>query len=235
MQLARWDGQRAHQCGPGVGHGKADLVCKISDSYLGIGDKVLVRGKDFSSLDDVQAILAADAEYAGKSAILAELVYPSPSIELSSDGFGQVHTLDLITMRTRNGVKVLTVLLWTNCEGWSSHSTTAGYVVDVHSETIVANAAWYSPSFVHQSSSLIGKRLPGVRVACEKAIAAHECCDLPWLTTVGWDAMLTADGVVFFEGNVANYRTPRRMFLSPQLLSGFWHECRGEGSPVPWM
>ena len=38
---------------------------------------------------------------------------------------------------------------------------------------------------------------------------------------------------MFFEGNVAAYRTPRRMFLAPQLLSGFLRECRGDGSPVP--
>ena len=37
---------------------------------------------------------------------------------------------------------------------------------------------------------------------------------LGWLTTVGWDAMLTDDGAVFFEGNVAAYRTPRRMFIA---------------------
>ena len=40
-------------------------------------------------------------------------------------------------------------------------------------------------------------------------MAAHEASTLPWLTTVGWDGMLTPEGVVFFEGNVAAYRTPR--------------------------
>ena len=45
--------------------------------------------------------------------------------------------------------------------------------------------------------------------------------------------MLTDDGVFFFEGNVAAYRTPRRMFLTPNLTWEFLKEYRGEGSPVP--
>ena len=37
-------------------------------------------------------------------------------------------------------------------------------------------------------------------------------------------AMLTPDGVSFFEGNVAAYRTPRRMFLTPKLTAEFLRE-----------
>ena len=92
---------------------------------------MLTRGVDFTSLSDIQRILAADPEYAGKHAILCEFVQPDPAIRLSSDGFGAVHSLDIVTMRTRAGVKVLTCLLWTDCDGWSSHSTHAGYLVDV--------------------------------------------------------------------------------------------------------
>jgi len=229
LQLASWDGATAHDVGPGVIHGRCNLVCKISDSYLGIGDRVLVRGKaaggDFDSLADLQQILGADAEYDGKPAIISEFIHPAQDVRVSSDGFGQVHSLDILTMRTKaGGVRVLTVLLWTDCDGWSSHSCTAGYVVDVHSETVVAPTAWYSPAFAKQRSNLLGMRLPGVREACEKACAAHAASELPWLYTVGWDAMLTPDGVVFFEGNVAAYRTPRRMFLTPQLTAGFLQE-----------
>ena len=72
-----------------------------------------------------------------------------------------------------------------------------------------------------QTSNLLGKKVPGLRDACEKAVAAHAESDLPWLTTVGWDAMITSDGVFFFEGNVAAYRTPRRMFLTPSLTTEF--------------
>jgi len=234
-QLASWDGSAAHDVGPGIKHGHANLVCKISDSYLGIGDKVLERGKDFNNLSDVHRILEADPQYAGKKAILAELIQPDPNVRVSSPGFGSVHSLDIVTTRTKSGVKVLTVLLWTDCESWSSHSCTAGYLVDVETETVVAPTAWYSPYFARQQSSLIGARLPGVKEACEKAVAAHTATSLPWLTTVGWDAMLTADGVYFFEGNVAAYRTPRRMFLTPELTAAFFREFRGPGSPVPWL
>ena len=45
--------------------------------------------------------------------------------------------------------------------------------------------------------------------------------------------MLTDDGAVFFEGNVAAYRTPRRMFIAPAATREFLKEFRGEGSPVP--
>ena len=72
-----------------------------------------------------------------------------------------------------------------------------------------------------------------MRDACKAAVAAHSLIKFPWLTSVGWDAMLTDEGAVFFEGNVAAYRTPRRIFLSPQLLDGFFEEWRGHGSPVP--
>jgi len=179
-------------------------------------------------------------------------------------------------------LQVLTVLLWTDCSDWSSHSCEAGYLIDVHSETIVAPTAWYSPYFAKQNSKLLGVRLPGVREACAKAVAAHEASELPWLTTVGWDAMITDDGasaraaskpsrarplahalprtlprarlavdmrltteplpacpppplagVYFFEGNVAAYRTPRRIFLTPSITRAFFEEFRGEGSPVP--
>ena len=233
LPLARWDGSRAHDVGPGAAHGSSDIVCKISDSYLGIGDKVLRRGIDFDSLADIQRLLEADPEYAGKTAILCELVHPAKGITISSKGFGAVHSLDIVTVRTKAGVRVLTYLLWTDCDTWSSHSCQAGYLIDVRTETIVAPASWYAPHFATFPASLIGSSVPGVREACAKAIAAHEHSSLPWLTSVGWDAIIADEGVVFFEGNVAAYRTPRRVFLSPQLLSCFLQELRGEGSPVP--
>ena len=236
-QLARWDGSAAHDVGPGVSHGASSLVCKIADSYLGIGDKVLTRGKaaggDFDTLEDIQSILGGDAEYGGRQANLCEFITPSKSVRVSSEGFSSVHSLDIVTTRTKAGVKVLTVLLWTDCTDWSSHTCEAGYLVDVHSETVVAPTAWYSPYFAKQNSKLLGRSLPGIREACAKAIAAHEASELPWLTTVGWDAMITDDGVYFFEGNVAAYRTPRRMMLTPSLIMEFFDEFRGVGSPVP--
>jgi hypothetical protein len=83
-----------------------------------------------------------------------------------------------------------------------------------------------------ESAPLIGLKVNGVRAACLSAIAAHEevlNSGHGWLTTIGWDCMITDDGPVFFEGNVAAYRTPRRMTLSPRLARGFrkWMRTRG--------
>ena len=96
--------------------------------------RVLKRGKDFTSREEVEAILLNDPEYKGKAAVLAEFTRPTETLTLSSKEYGAVHSLDIVTMRTSDGVKVLTVLLWTDCDGWSSHSTHAGYLVDVDTE-----------------------------------------------------------------------------------------------------
>lgn len=86
-------------------------------------------GGDFDNLADIQAILEADPEYAGKPAFLSEFITPAQDLAISSENFGAVHAIDIVTMRTRAGVKVLNVLLWTDCEEWTSHSCSAGYVV----------------------------------------------------------------------------------------------------------
>ena len=140
----------------------------------------VAKGGDFDSLADIQRLLAADPEYAGKVAILCELVHPARGITIASKGFGRVHSLDIVTLRTKAGkqtkprapptrrlsscarlkaraltpicalarvcalpgVRVLTCLLWTDCDTWSSHSCQAGYLIDVRTETIVAPASW---------------------------------------------------------------------------------------------
>mmetsp|Transcript_29267 Transcript_29267/g.93194 ORF Transcript_29267/g.93194 Transcript_29267/m.93194 type:complete len:429 (+) Transcript_29267:183-1469(+) len=232
-QLGAWDGAAVADVGKGIAHGKRDIVCKISDSYLGIGDHVFKRGIDFTTREDIQATLSKDPMYAGKRAVLSELVRPSSSIQISAPGFSQVHSLDILTLRTPTGVKILSVLLWTDCTGWSSHSATSGYLVDVETETIVAPTAWYAPHFAAmESAPLVGLKVDGVRAACLTAMAAHEevlKSGQNWLTTIGWDCMMTTDGPVFFEGNVAAYRTPRRMTLTAGLSRGFrrWMRTRG--------
>lgn len=232
LQLGAWDGAALHDVSRGVESGGCDLVCKISDSYLGIGDRVFKRGVDFVTRGEVEDVLRADPLYAGKPAVLCEIVSPSASLEVSSDGYGPVHSLDILTLRTGEGAKVLSVVLWTDCTTWSSHSAAAGYLVDVETETIVAPTAWYAPYFASMQAPLVGQRVPGAREACLKAMAAHDASELEWLTCVGWDAMITDEGPTFFEGNVAAYRTPRRMALSLSLADGFrsWMATRGKRS-----
>ena len=49
----------------------------------------------------------------------------------------------------------------------------------------------------------------------------HAMAEQPWLKMIGWDAMLAHGGPpVFFEGNYAQMRLPRRVFLSWENL---WH------------
>lgn len=172
---------------------------------MGIGDSFWNHGKDFKSEEDLIAKLRAN--YHGQNAHVLELVRPKKSLG--------VHSMDILTMRTPDDdVRVCSALLWTDCTTDSSHSCRAGYVLDVKTEKIVAPASWYSPAFVTMDKPLIGTKFPGVKASAEKAVAAHKSIEHKWLTVVGWDMMVTEDDIVFFEGNFAAYRAPRRIFLS---------------------
>ena len=107
-ELGTWDGKALKQTGPGIKGN--DLVVKLPDSYLGIGDAFWRhgKGKDYQEVADLTKRL--EKEYAGKEAIVLDLVRPHPK--------QGVHSLDIITIRAPGGdVKVLSVLLWTDCSG----------------------------------------------------------------------------------------------------------------------
>ncbi len=232
QQLGVWDGAKLHDVGAGIDSSRHSLVCKIVDSYLGIGDRTFVRGGEressgFEYREQIEQRLEKDAEYDGKRALLCELVSPTTQARLSADGYdNNVHSLDIVTLRTNDGVIVVSVVLWTDCTDWSSHSASAGYLVDYESETVVKPCSFYAPYFATQPSSLVGRKVPGAREAVRMAVAAHGACPVPWVNGVGWDAMITDDGPVFFEGNVAAFRLPRRMTLTPELNASFllWME-----------
>eukprot|EP00659_Diplonema_papillatum_P022207 gene22207-34080_t len=208
-QLGRWSGsalEMAHSLG------KCDVVVKLPDSFLGIGDSFWSYGKEYSSMQDLETALKAN--YDGKEALVLEMVRPKKSLG--------VHSIDIVTVRTPNDdVKILSCLLWTDCTTSSSHSCRAGYTIDVETETITAAAAWYSPFFATMDTPLIGTQMHGVRQACITAVAAHRALGEKWLTAVGWDAMIMEDELVFFEGNFAGARTPRRIFLSLECVLEF--------------
>uniref|UniRef100_A0A7S2ALL6 Alpha-L-glutamate ligase-related protein ATP-grasp domain-containing protein n=2 Tax=Octactis speculum TaxID=3111310 RepID=A0A7S2ALL6_9STRA len=199
-----------------------DLVLKITDSYLGIGDKFLDFGKDYNGKEDVERMLKEDMfqgplgtmdDYNDKDVLLLELVRP--------DEVHGVHSFDILTLMTANGPKVLSVLYWGDCTNSSSHSARAGYTVDVVSETIYGPASWYSVPFATMEPKLVGTKLPGIKGACEKALLAHaESYErFPHLKMIGWDAMyLKNKDIVFFEGNFASARIPRRIFLGHKQL-----------------
>jgi len=118
----------------------------------------------------------------------------------------------------RGDIKVLSCLLWTDCPSWTTHTCTSGYSVDINTGVIYAPVPWYSFAFAQrqdelQHSSLIGQTVPGLDKLLNHAVAAHAASEIPWLTSVGWDAMLTDHGFVFFEGNLGCGRLPRRIFF----------------------
>lgn len=172
---------------------------------MGMGDLFWNAGKDFKCEADI--VNKLKEEYTGRKVHVLELVRPKKELG--------VHSIDILTIRTPDDdVKVLSVVLWTDCTQSSSHSTRAGYVIDCETEKIVSAADWYSVSFVKMKKPLIGTKFPGVKKACEMAVAGHKSISYKWLPVVGWDLMVTEDELVFFEGNFAGARTPRRMFLS---------------------
>jgi len=88
-------------------------------------------------------------------------------------------------------------------------------MVNANTEEVIAPVAWYSAFFSKMENKLTGRKIPGIRRACEEAVASHKAIEHKWLTVVGWDCMLTdKDEFTFFEGNFAGARTPRVMFLN---------------------
>jgi len=209
-EVGRWTGDRVEWLYP---LGSSDVVVKLPDAYLGIGDSFWNHGEDYNTQKDLEQRLAK--EYEGKTALVLELVRPKKAMG--------VHSLDMVTLRTPDDqVKVLSVILWTDCTTSSSHSCHAGYTVDIESETIVAPVSWYSPFFSKQKSPLIGTKCPGLKAAVEQCVQAHNNLSEKWLVAVGWDCMIQeGDVAVFFEGNFAGARTPRRIFLSWTLMKEF--------------
>jgi len=254
-QLGRWENDCLSEVGPGLDTGKCDLVCKITDSYIGLGDILFKRGVDFhmhrsvmdelrpeptnddasddsaSSVTLITNRLANNELYHGKVALLSELIAPvqREHVRLSNEGFSNVHSFDILTVKDSKGeVKVLSCLLWTDCHSWTTHTCTTGYAVDIESGRISAPVPWYSFAFAKREdelrrSSLIGASVPGIHELLDKAVAAHAASDLPWLKSVGWDAMLTDNGFVFFEGNLGCGRLPRRIFFDGSSVN-YWLE-----------
>jgi len=224
-RLGSWDGKSLTM---GFKLEDSDLVVKLPDSYLGIGDSFWDFKKSNSGVDDTSSYTGlADLKaklqitYVGKPALVLEKVKPKKGMFVSHQpGCSDVHSIDIITVRTPdNDVRVMSVLLWADCTTSSSHSTRAGYTVDVNTETVCGAASWYSTYFASMETPLTGMKLNGIRDACAAAVQAHKNIEYEWLTVVGWDAMMMEKELVFFEGNYAGARTPRRIFLSSAHLS----------------
>lgn len=203
--------------------GKEDVVIKVMDESNGCGDAFLLHGDGPGMVRggaDVEEYLRAQPAYKGNRALILEWIRPAAGQE--------VHTLDILTVAQPNGdIELVTLLYWGDCSnGKTSHTTRAGYVVDAAKEEITATCKWYAPGFAEMTPTLqysIGHKLPGVAEACQMMVEAHRSAmiEQPWLKMIGWDAMISHGGPpVFFEGNYAQMRTPRRVFLTWETL---WH------------
>ena len=152
---------------------QSDLVIKVPDSYLGIGDSFWNYGTDYlmdadkdSKGKTLQEML--DKNYDGQEVLVLELVRPAKHLG--------VHSLDILTIRTPDDdVKVLSVILWDNCTTSSSHSCQEGYMVDVETEEVVSAAAWYCAAFSDMNTPRLGQKFPGVKKVC--MLAAARCVD----------------------------------------------------------
>ena len=193
----------------------ADIVLKIPDSYLGIGDKFLVFGEDFSTVGDIEEIIQTEKIYNGKEVLVLSWIRPKEEMG--------VHLLDFLTISSADeGFKVANVILWTDCTGPTTHTCQSGYLVDVETETITGTTPWYSAHFANQKKELVGLKIPGVKTALRQAVRAHELIPHKWCRAIGWDCMITRDGTpVFFEGNLAAHRVPRRVSLHYKIADLF--------------
>ena len=231
-ELGRWEesaeGSGVWRVTWSVPLGKRDVVIKVLDESNGCGDAFLLHydgaaaggagacDGTVTSEAAVEAYLASQPRYRGTSALVLEWIRPAEDQE--------VHTLDILTVAQPDGsIELVTLLYWGDCaNGRTSHSTRAGYVVDAIEEEIASTGKWYAPGFAGMRPDPgrafgIGHKLPGVAAACQLMAEAHRSAmrEQPWLRMIGWDAMIARNGPpVFFEGNYAQMRTPRRVFLS---------------------
>jgi len=225
LELGRWTEVEKGVWGikwKGDGMARQDVVIKVCDESNGIGDAFLLYGEGEGKVSGpraVEAFMANDVAYKGKEALILEWIRPANGQE--------VHTLDIVTIAQPDGeIELLSVLYWGDCsDGKTSHSTKAGYVLDADGEKLAATCKWYAPGFSTMKPTKaryqIGHTLPGVAESCKLMIEAHRSAMLeqPWLKMIGWDMMLAANGPpVFFEGNYAQMRLPRRVFLSWDVM-----------------
>ena len=128
---------------------------------------------------------------------------------------------------------MVSTYLWTNCggDGDTSHSRRAGYAIDVRDGSVDGNTGHYSPFFNSQiryrDDNILKLRFPEISDACQIAVEAHKMAVeiYPWCPAIGWDCMIDEDGqMVFFEGNQASYRLPRRIFMCFDNLVDFLRE-----------
>eukprot|EP00116_Pleurobrachia_bachei_P003965 sb/3464227/ len=182
------------------------VLVKVVDSCMGVGDKFLTRGTHYNTRVEIESLM--EESYEGKSCILLRVVRPLPRLG--------VHSLDILTARASDGsVMLVDVIVWSGSATDSSHSATRNYMIHPETGEACNYGRWYNPNFAGTGSEGLGVIYPGVKEAVQLALTAHRNLPYDWLKVIGWDCMITEDGsVVFFEGNLAAWRCPRRLFLT---------------------
>ena len=189
------------------------LLIKVTDSCMGIGDLFLKRTSDYETAEDLEEIFRN--KYLGKPCLLIEFITAHPRLK--------VHSLDILTAKDPAGnVQLIDIVVWAGSASETSHGATDCYMIDPKSGMTCNYGKWYNPNFVNTSSEGLGVQYPGVSEAVLTAMKTHRNLPYPWLSVVGWDCMVTEDSdMVFFEGNLAAWRCPRRLFLSFRNLIYF--------------
>ena len=182
------------------------VVIKVANSCMGVGDVFLKKSTDYSSVSDIEDIFRT--KYQDRKCLLLELIRPKKDLG--------VHSLDILTARDSQGrVQLVDVIVWAGSKSATSHGATAAYMIDPKTERACTLGDWYNPNFVGTTPTGLGMRYPNVGEAVNLALHTHRNLPYPWLNVVGWDCMVTEDSsIVFFEGNLAAWRCPRRLFLS---------------------
>jgi len=224
--IFKWNGKQIEVLYP-VREGQK-VICKLANSYLGIGDIVTQCGPEpakpeagvvyFKDYDALSTYLAGIEEYKGEAAFGTEFLQPIKHLG--------VHQTDILTIKLPQSgkVKVLRCLYWGDCTGHTSHSATSAYFMDIKTERISNPIHWYSVSFKDGPEDKVGFRVPRTLEACAKAVEMHQVIAsdsaTSWCNGIGWDCMVTAENEpqVFFEGNFAGSRFRRHIFASPQIL-----------------
>ena len=210
-QVGVWDGAELELEDGALQH--SSLLIKVTDSCMGIGDLFLEQSQDFKTRVELESIFKS--KYPGKGCILMEVVRALPALG--------VHSLDILTARDGAGeVQLVDVVVWAGSPTQSSHCSTSAYMLDPRTGITCSYGKWYNPNFVNSSKEGLGVLYPQVAEAVKTAMRAHKNLPYSWLTVVGWDCMVTEDSsMVFFEGNLAAWRCPRRIFLTWRSLLYF--------------
>ena len=80
-----------------------------------------------------------------------------------------VHSVDILTIKCPDGsYQVLSCLYWGECEGLTSHGTTAGFTMDIKTEKVAQKLYQYGVHFNKPGhEDYIGTKIPGVQKAWE--------------------------------------------------------------------